>query len=414
MTDTRRCSRHARPRAGRLARSALAAVAPARRRARRCSSDFRLEPARQVPLLRDRRRRHRPGLGPRRHAHPRPGRVLRPRRLRHGACTSSSPTPGPGELPDFMALVRRSTTLPWLWKPFAIPWFALPAIVLRARWLVAALLGLLVFRRRVGARTSRSSRQALAAAFAILLVGQQGTTGGTNGLTNFQGFFGYDLDDPANQRMLYFLAAGGAAASCSPLARQLVQQPLRRAARRGARRRGPGPLPRLRPGHVKLVAFVVAAGHGRARRRAVRADRRHHLPGPCSASCRRSSSSSGSRSAAGPRCSGRCSARSRWPGRRRALSRAVPVRLAVPPGRCCSSWSSAFLPGGIAGLVALLAPASRRADRRRRRDAAESTAARRPTTSRAGRRRPDGADYLEIRGPARSSSTASRPSTAST
>lgn len=46
------------------------------------------------------------------------------------------------------------------------------------------------------------------AAFAILLIGQQQTTGGTNGLNGFRGgFFGYDLNDPANQRMLYFIAA---------------------------------------------------------------------------------------------------------------------------------------------------------------------------------------------------------------
>ena len=58
----------------------------------RCSSPSRpppcsrlpARPARQVPVLRDRRGRHRPRLGPRRHAHPRPGRVLRPRRLRDG------------------------------------------------------------------------------------------------------------------------------------------------------------------------------------------------------------------------------------------------------------------------------------------------------------------------------------------
>ena len=54
------------------------------------------EPARQVPLLRDGRGRHRPGLGPRRHADPRPGRVLRPRRLRHGdAPEAGRRRPGP-------------------------------------------------------------------------------------------------------------------------------------------------------------------------------------------------------------------------------------------------------------------------------------------------------------------------------
>jgi urea transport system permease protein len=48
--------------------------------------------------------------------------------------------------------------------------------------------------------------QALAAAFVIVLVGNQGLTGGTNGLTNFQSFFGQLMvSDPAEQRVLYFL-----------------------------------------------------------------------------------------------------------------------------------------------------------------------------------------------------------------
>ena len=113
-------------------------------------------------------------------------------------------------------------------------------------------------RRRCSARWSSASRvrgayfailtQALAAAFVILLVGQQGTTGGTNGLTNFQSFFGYDLDDPVNQRMLYFIVAGALLGAVYLVARQLMHSRYGRAARRRARRRGPGPLPRLRPG----------------------------------------------------------------------------------------------------------------------------------------------------------------------
>lgn len=50
--------------------------------------------------------------------------------------------------------------------------------------------------------------QALAAALAIFIVGQQGTTGGTNGITNLKNFFGYNLDDPVNRRMVYFIIAG--------------------------------------------------------------------------------------------------------------------------------------------------------------------------------------------------------------
>ena len=73
---------------------------------------------------------------------------------------------------------------------------------------MATLLGLAVFKRRVRGAYFAILSQALAAAFAILLVGQQKVTGGTNGLNGFQSFFGFTLSDPVNKRMLYFIAAG--------------------------------------------------------------------------------------------------------------------------------------------------------------------------------------------------------------
>ena len=73
---------------------------------------------------------------------------------------------------------------------------------------MATLLGLAVFKRRVRGAYFAILSQALAAAFAILLVGQQKVTGGTNGLNGFRSFFGFTLSDPVNKRMLYFIAAG--------------------------------------------------------------------------------------------------------------------------------------------------------------------------------------------------------------
>ena len=58
-------------------------------------SEFRLSPARKVPVLRDRRGRHRPGLGPGRNAGARPGRVLRPRRLHDGHAPQDRRRPDP-------------------------------------------------------------------------------------------------------------------------------------------------------------------------------------------------------------------------------------------------------------------------------------------------------------------------------
>ncbi|RBM23358.1 urea ABC transporter permease subunit UrtC [Streptomyces sp. PT12] len=113
---------------------------------------------------------------------------------------------GPGQLPDFMLLYGSTDELPWWWQPFSSPAVALAAVLLLPMGL-AALIGWSVFRRRVRGAYFAILSQALAAAFAILLIGQQATTGGTNGLTNFQGFFGFSLHDPVNRRTVYFLIA---------------------------------------------------------------------------------------------------------------------------------------------------------------------------------------------------------------
>ena len=109
------------------------------------------------------------------------------------------------------------------------------------------MLGSLVFRQRVRGAYFAILTQALAAAFVILLVGQQGLTGGTNGLTNFYDLFGQDLAADSTQRGLYFAVADRCWAAL-PRRPAAGEQPLRAAARRGQGRRGPGPVPRLRPG----------------------------------------------------------------------------------------------------------------------------------------------------------------------
>jgi urea transport system permease protein len=113
---------------------------------------------------------------------------------------------GEGNLPDFMVW-SGVEELPALWAPFRNPAFALAMVVVLPT-VVAAILGLLVFRQRVRGAYFAVLSQALAAAFVILLVGQQGLTGGTNGLTNVQFFFGLDLYDPAQKRIVYYLVAG--------------------------------------------------------------------------------------------------------------------------------------------------------------------------------------------------------------
>lgn len=112
---------------------------------------------------------------------------------------------GPGGVPDFM-LLYGTGQLPAWWEPFRSPVMTLILIVV-VPVIVAGGIGYAIFSRSVRGAYFAILSQALAAAFAILLVGQQQTTGGTNGLNGFQGFFGYLLSDPVNQRMLYYVAA---------------------------------------------------------------------------------------------------------------------------------------------------------------------------------------------------------------
>ena len=113
---------------------------------------------------------------------------------------------GPGKAPDFMLLYGNGIVPAW-WEPFRSPAVTLLAIALLPAAL-ATVLGLAIFRRRVKGAYFAILSQALAAAFAIFLIGQQTTTGGTNGLNGFRGFFGYNLFDPVNKRLLFFIAAG--------------------------------------------------------------------------------------------------------------------------------------------------------------------------------------------------------------
>ena len=109
------------------------------------------------------------------------------------------------DVPDFMQTAGL-TELPGYWVPFASPVVTIVGIVV-IPVLVAVILGLGVFKRKVKGAYFAILSQALVAAFAILLVGQQKTTGGSNGINHFRSFFGLALNDPANRRLLFFITA---------------------------------------------------------------------------------------------------------------------------------------------------------------------------------------------------------------
>lgn len=112
---------------------------------------------------------------------------------------------GPAGVPDFM-LNFGDGTLPGWWEPFRSGPVTLLGIVIIPA-VVAAALGLMVFKRRIKGAYFAILSQALAVAFAALLVSQIKYTGGQTGLNSLYVFFGYNLYDPANKRLVYFITA---------------------------------------------------------------------------------------------------------------------------------------------------------------------------------------------------------------
>ncbi|MGK8520885.1 urea ABC transporter permease subunit UrtC [Nocardia asteroides] len=159
------------------------------------------------------------------------------------------------DVPEFMEIAG-IRELPSFWTPFASAPVALLGIVVLPA-LIAAALGYGVFKRRVKGAYFAILSQALAAALAILLTGQQ-AIGGFTGLSDFRAFFGFKLSDPVNRQMLFFIAAGTLLAVVA-LVRQLMHSrygELLVAVRDQEERvRFLG----YDPANVKIVAYVVAA-----------------------------------------------------------------------------------------------------------------------------------------------------------
>jgi urea transport system permease protein len=166
-------------------------------------------------------------------------------------------TAGPDGVPVFMILYDPLAPLPAWWEPFRSGAFTIFAIV-AAPVVVASILGLAIFKRRVKGAYFAILSQALAVALAYLIGGTIKLTGGDTGLSDFRSFFGYDLSDPANKLMVYSVAAG-ALVGCLLVVWQLYRSRFGEllVATRDAEER-------VRflgydPANIKLVAFVVAA-----------------------------------------------------------------------------------------------------------------------------------------------------------
>lgn len=114
--------------------------------------------------------------------------------------TKIQSTPG---IPDFMDW-NQLTALPVFWKPFHSLPFALIA-VLAVPGLLAFVIGLAMFKRRVGGVYFAIITQAIAAILTILIIGQQGYTGGVNGITDLRTLLGWDIRTDSAKYILYYV-----------------------------------------------------------------------------------------------------------------------------------------------------------------------------------------------------------------
>lgn len=114
--------------------------------------------------------------------------------------TKIQSTPG---IPDFMDW-NQITELPWFWEPFYSLPFALLAIII-VPTLFAYIIGVAMFKRRVGGVYFAIITQAIASILTILIIGQQGYTGGVNGITDLRTLLGWDIRTDSAKYILYYL-----------------------------------------------------------------------------------------------------------------------------------------------------------------------------------------------------------------
>ncbi|MCH2596595.1 MAG: urea ABC transporter permease subunit UrtC, partial [Pirellulales bacterium] len=116
--------------------------------------------------------------------------------------TAIQATPG---IPDFMDW-NQLTSLPWFWEPFNSLTFSLVAVLL-VPTMLAFIIGVAMFKRRVGGVYFAIITQAFAAILTILIIGQQGFTGGVNGMTDLRTLKGWDIRTDDAKYIFYFVNA---------------------------------------------------------------------------------------------------------------------------------------------------------------------------------------------------------------
>lgn len=113
--------------------------------------------------------------------------------------TKIQSTPG---IPDFMDW-NQLTALPSFWVPFKSFPFALCAVIL-VPTIVAFIVGVAMFKRRVGGVYFAIITQAMALILSLGIDSRQGYTGGRNGITDLRTLLGWDIRTQHAQYILYF------------------------------------------------------------------------------------------------------------------------------------------------------------------------------------------------------------------
>lgn len=111
-------------------------------------------------------------------------------------------TPG---IPDFMDW-NQLTELPLFWEPFNSFGLTLIAVIL-VPVALAFVIGIAMFKRRVGDVYFSIVTQAIALILTVLIIGQQGLTGGVNGITDLRTLLGWDIRTDEAKLILYFVNA---------------------------------------------------------------------------------------------------------------------------------------------------------------------------------------------------------------
>ncbi|MDQ3259999.1 MAG: urea ABC transporter permease subunit UrtC [Pseudomonadota bacterium] len=114
--------------------------------------------------------------------------------------TKIQSTPG---IPDFMDW-NQITALPLFWQPFHSFSFSLIAM-LALPTLLAFIIGVAMFKRRVGGVYFAIITQAIALILSVLIIGQQGYTGGVNGITDLKTLHGWDIRTDSAKYILYYV-----------------------------------------------------------------------------------------------------------------------------------------------------------------------------------------------------------------